>query len=139
MNKRDRIAFQSSNIHLSPRHNCQHQYAERICLERFRVGSKASHRPAFLLKANCLEKETFVAPKLVKANRLGKHGKLIGRKPINRVRTYTVAVVRKSTVPLLERIEAEDSTTRNSIRFNQSLCFAKDTRSAVPLPATTME
>ena len=44
MNKRDRIAFQSSNIHLSPRHNCQHQYAERICLERFRVGTKARYQ-----------------------------------------------------------------------------------------------
>jgi hypothetical protein len=54
-----------------------------ICLEGFRVGSKASHRPAFLVKENCPEKETVVAPKLVKANRLGKQGKQIGSKPFH--------------------------------------------------------
>lgn len=53
-----------------------------ICLEGFRVGSKASHRPAFLIWENCPGKETVVALELVKTNRLGKQGMQIGSKPI---------------------------------------------------------
>jgi hypothetical protein len=53
-----------------------------ICLEGFRVGSKASHRTAFLVTENSPEKETVVAHKLVQANRLEKQGKQIGSKPI---------------------------------------------------------
>jgi len=53
-------------MHLSPWHNCQHLGAERN-LFRVRVGSKASHRPAFLVT---VRKRKQLWPRLIQANRM---------------------------------------------------------------------